>query len=130
MRISFVLILPVLAGCASAAAEPATQPAPERRPVITRIVRADTSGVAATDGTKLTSEKIELIDGACQTGDRMPTARLDFGQLAPMPSAQPGGELPYIPNVCPVLAAPGQKPASPAALQRGPKRVPEPGAQR
>lgn len=130
MRIPFVLVLPVLAGCASVAADPATQPAPERRPVITRIVRADTPRITTIDTEKVTVQRIQRVDGACQTGDRMPTARLDFGELSPMPSAQATRAVPYIPNVCPVLAAPGQKPASPAALQRGPKRVREPGAQR
>jgi hypothetical protein len=130
MRIHFVLVLPVLAGCASAAAEPATHSAPERRPVIMRIVRADTPRITTIDAAKVTVARIQLVDGACRTGDRMPTARRDFGALAPMPSAQTTREVPYIPNVCPVLATQGHKPAAPAALQRGPKRVREPGAQR
>ncbi|HST57895.1 MAG TPA: hypothetical protein VLK84_04335, partial [Longimicrobium sp.] len=67
MRIPFVLVLPVLAGCTSTAAEPATQPAPERRPVITRIVRTDTPRITTIDAVKGTGQRIEIIDGACQT---------------------------------------------------------------
>jgi hypothetical protein len=130
MRISLVLALPLLAGCASAAAEPASEPAPERRPVITQVVTARPSTAAADSG-KVAGTRIEMmVDAPCQTNDRMATGTLDFGNVTPMPSAQPARELPYIPNICPVLAAPEYKPASPAALQRGPKRVPEPDGQR
>jgi hypothetical protein len=116
MRKAIVLALPLLAGCASAAAEPASQPGP----VIRRV--ATTTTYVLGDSTK-TGTIVPLVDAPCRTGDRMPTARLDFGQLAPMPSALPQGAIPYIPNVCPVIALPGARASSPAVLQRGPKQV-------
>lgn len=129
MRTSFVLALPLLAGCASAA-ERAAEPAPERRPVITRIASTDRPRTVIGDSAKVAGMRIEMMEDApCQTGDRMPTAGLDPGQLAPMPSAQPLRELPYIPNLCPVTAAPEYKPSVPAVLQRPPKHVREPGEQ-
>jgi hypothetical protein len=115
----FVLLLPLLAGCAAASTE-AEQPAPERTPIITRVATSEGAGVAKV--ADVAEMRVELVDEACRTGDRMPTARLDVGNLAPMPSAQPT-RLPYIPNLCPVIAAPAQKPAMPAVLQRDPKRV-------
>ncbi|HLM67545.1 MAG TPA: hypothetical protein VK358_08470, partial [Longimicrobium sp.] len=100
MRKAIVLALPLLAGCASAAAETG----PQRAPVIRRVA---TTTYVVGDSSK-TGTIIPLVDAPCHTGDRMPTGRLDLGQLAPMPSARPQGALPYIPNLCPVIAAPGQ----------------------
>jgi hypothetical protein len=119
MRISFVLVLPLLAGCASAQAETAQPSAPASQPgIITRI--------GTSEGTVPAGEKIRAVPatvtvaGACQTGDRMPVARLDADETAPMPTTQPGRALPYIPNACPVTVTPAQKPAVPAVLQRVP----------
>lgn len=112
MRTTYIPCLLLLAGCASARAVPAEQ----RKPVITRIVSAQPVADTAAKGV------IELVDAPCSTGDRMPTALYRADDLPLMPSAEPAA-LPYIPNVCPVIAAPGGKAASPAALQRGPKRI-------
>ena len=120
MRRSFVLALPLLAGCASARAETAQSSAPATQPLITRI--------GTSYGTEPAVEKIRAVTvtvaAACPTGDRMPVARLDADEAAPMPSAQPTRALPYIPNACPVTVAPAQKPAVPAVHPRGQERVP------
>lgn len=122
MRKTFLLALPLLAGCASAAAKPSSRPGPVIRPVATAYYVADDSaGMTKIPSTR--AVQIPLTDGPCRTGDRMPTGRLDFGALPPMPSARPSGALPYIPNVCPVLVQPGIEANSPVIYLRGPKRV-------
>lgn len=118
MRRSFVLIMPLLAGCAAAQVETAQPPASESRPLITRI--------GTSEGTEPVGEKIRAVPmkvavaGACQTGDRMPVARLDADEAAPMPNTHPTRALSYIPNACPVTVAPAQKPAVPAVHPREP----------
>lgn len=112
MRKAFVLSLTLLAGCAPGPETPASQPSP----VIRRVASADEPA----DTTRLSGVRIELVDAPCQTGDRMPVSRTQPADVPPMPSALPLRELPYIPNVCPVIAAPAQKPATPIHL-RGPK---------
>lgn len=118
MRKTFVLTLPLLAGCALAQPEP-----PRPQPVIARIVASD----GATNTAQLKAEPVRLVDAACQTGDRMPTARLQQpGERTSMPNMQPLRPLPFIPNLCPVIAAPAEKPAVLVGHLRGPERVPPP----
>lgn len=125
MRRSFVLVLPLLAGCAAAQAETAQPPASESRPVITRIGTSEGREPAGVKTPSVVAVQVPVsVAEACQTGDRMPVARLDADEAAPMPSAQPARALPYIPNACPVTVAPAQKPAVPAVHPRGEKRVP------
>lgn len=121
MRHAILLALPLLAGCAPAAAEPASEPRPVIRRLATTYVVDDSIRAAKVPSTR--AGEIPLADGPCQTGDRMPTGRLDFGALPQMPSARPTAPLPYIPNVCPVLAQPAGQPANPVIHLRGLKRV-------
>lgn len=110
MKKTSALGLLLLAGCASAQAEPA-QP----RPVITRI------SSAAQEHDPVYVVKVQparfAVAGACHTGDRMPTARggpLDRPR-ATIPTAPTLGSLPYIPNACPVTAGPLARRSVPAA---------------
>lgn len=86
--------------------------------MIRRIAASD----ATADTVRLTAEEIRLVDGPCQTNDPMPNGGPRAGDVPPMPSALPLRPLPYIPNVCPVIAAPGRKAVSPVQPLRGPKR--------
>jgi hypothetical protein len=122
MHRSFVLVLPLLAGCASARAENAQPSAPATQPIITRIGTSEGTEPA---GVKIRAVPVPVtVAEACQTGDRMPVARLDADEAAPMPSAQPPRALPYIPNACPVTVAPAQQPPVPVVHPREPKDVP------
>jgi hypothetical protein len=85
------------------------------------VIRRAVSAEEPADTARLSSVRMELVDAPCQTGDRMPVSRTPPADVPPMPSARPLRELAYIPNVCPVIAAPTQKPATPVDL-RGPKR--------
>lgn len=122
MRKSFVLSLVLLAGCASAAAEPARQPGS----VIRRVATIEqVTAQPVVDTGQFPKGRIELVDAACQTGDPMPVHRTQPADVPPMPSARPLGPLAYIPNVCPVIAVPQQKPASPVVHIPAPKQVTE-----
>jgi hypothetical protein len=119
MRRSVVLVLPLLAGCASAHVESAQPSATASQPGI--ITRIGTSEGTVPAGEKVRAEPATVtVAGACQTGDRMPVARLDADEAAPMPNTRPTRALSYIPNACPVTVAPAQKPAVPAVHQRVP----------
>jgi hypothetical protein len=125
MRTRFVLSLALLAGCAPAPVQPAPQPGPVIRGV------AGTEQVTAVP-VVVTGQPAKgrmVVEGACETSDPMPVHRTQPADVPPMPSARPPGPLAYIPNVCPVIAVPQQKPAVPAVLQRPPERVAEPAPQ-
>ena len=119
MRIASASCLVLLAGCATAQAEPPRQ---QPAPVIRHIATSEGALTA-----RAAAKKATVANEACQTNDPMPVAGRSSGVPAPMPGAPVLGAVPYIPNACPVTV-PLARTAPVWIVQPGGKAVPVPPA--
>ena len=131
MRTTSAFCLLLLAGCA--AAQPRQTPQPQtgpRQPVI-RLAPGIASATIPDSAkwVQVIPARIQVVTGACQTNDPMPTALYDPNTLPPS-LAMPNGQTPYppayIPNACPVTVGPLAQQSRPASFTKVYPVHPEP----
>jgi hypothetical protein len=128
MRHTSAVALLLLAGCATAPRQASMEPEPQRH-----VIRPapGTASLTVTDSAKratIRQTRIEIVNGACQTNDPMPTGHYGPSMLPSslaIPNAQTLRPPAYIPNACPVTAGPLATQSVPAVNSRSPKVIPQ-----